>query len=52
MILDEHGLDDLARHASADVEIDGQAAQELPFACIDPSVSQQEIGEYRATPAV
>ena len=47
MILDEHGLDDVARHASPDVEVDGQTVQELPFSCIDLPIGQQKIGNDR-----
>ena len=45
MILDEHGLDDLARHARPDIEVDGQTLQELPFPCVDLPIGKQKIGD-------
>jgi hypothetical protein len=47
LILDEHGLDDLSRHASLDVEVDGHTLQELPFSCIDLPVGKQQIRDDR-----
>jgi hypothetical protein len=41
VILDEHGLDHLARRASPDVEVNGKTLQKLPLSCVDLPIGKQ-----------